>query len=217
MCLLKLGQDGIPYWAPHLPWDKADSPANSLGSLNEGNTTSVNPQKEIIAVFFHICGSVSRTATKVMALQPVWTARGASSFCWDQIQGCRTDLSEQEEPRGVYSVTHCKYLQTILYVKSSQIAAAAWKDTSQVSIAPQAHGMWHSHSKGKTHFWHNRILHSGIQETETTCYDSSDWWDGETCLVTKRMQSFLFLLIETESETFFKNNQYRQAVEHSNA
>lgn len=69
MCLLKLGQHGIPHWAPHLPLDKADSPANSLGSLNQGNTTSVNSRKETIAVSPFTFAE--QPTTKVMALQPV--------------------------------------------------------------------------------------------------------------------------------------------------
>lgn len=38
-----------------------------------------------------------------------------------------------------------------------------------------------------------------------------------TCGVSKHMYSFMFLLIQTKSETSFKNNQYRWAAQHNNA
>lgn len=126
MCLMKLGQHGIPYWAPHLPLDKADSPANSLGSLNEGNTTSVNPQKETTAESPFAFVALSQRCLHCYSLQ----------------------IPANNLPRQSFPI------------------AATWKDTSQVSTAPQVHDVWHSHSKERKHFWHNRIFALWIQDTQ---------------------------------------------------
>lgn len=107
---------------------------------------------------------------------------------------------------------HCKRLQTIFYVKFSQIATA-WKDTSQVLTVSQAHGMWHSHSKERAHFSGT----PGPCTLDPRHTNVTEEMENLSCH--KDMQSFLFLLIQTESwignisesETFFKNNQYKQA------
>lgn len=115
---MNLGQHGTPYCAPHLPLGKADTPANSLGSLYEGNTASANSRKETVAI-------PPLTVVAALAERPqrLWTSSlseqprvgHSSAKTKPKAVDPRTALYEQEGPRGVCTVTAyaCKLSQSL--------------------------------------------------------------------------------------------------------
>ena len=103
---MKLGQHGTPY----VSLGKADTPANSLGSLYEGNTASVNSRKETVAISpFTVVAALAERPQRlwISSLSEQPGVGHTSAETRPKAADPTTALCEQEAPRGVCTVTHC--------------------------------------------------------------------------------------------------------------